>query len=68
MPDKHVHIDKVERCIFEIIELANRIFDACLDGTRYSMDEYSLIFFDTARDYAFRIKKLADEVLKKRHE
>jgi len=63
MSDKHVYIDKH---IYKAIELANKLLDVSVDGTREAKDDSSMIFFGTIRDYAFRIKKLADEVLKKK--
>lgn len=69
MPDKHVHIRKEKnRHIYKAIELANELLDISVDGTRKAEDDSSMIFFGIIRDYAFRIKKLADEVLKKKEQ
>jgi len=64
MSDKHVHVK--EKYILKAKELAKKLLDVSTDGTREAKDDSSLIFFGIVRDYAFRIKKMADEVLKKK--
>jgi hypothetical protein len=66
MSDKHVHIK--DKYISKAIELADKLLDVSVSGTKEAGDDSSMIFFGTIRDYAFKIKKLADELLKKRQE
>ncbi len=61
MSDKYVRIK--DKNIFKAIELANKLLDVSVDGTREAKDDSCMIFFGIIRDYAFKIKKLADKVL-----
>ena len=64
MSDKHVHVKN--RYIKKARELAEKLLDISLSGTRDAKDDSSLIFFGTLRDYAYRIRRLADELLEKK--
>jgi len=63
MSDKYVHID--DKHIHDAIELANKLLDLSVSGIKEARDDCLIIFFGTIRDYAFKIKKLADETLKR---
>ncbi len=64
MSDKHVHLKN--KYISKAVELADKLLDVSVSGTREAGDDSSMIFFGTIRDYAFKIKKLANELLKKK--
>ena len=64
MSDKHVHLKN--KYISKAVELADKLLDVSVSGTREAGDDSSMIFFGTIRDYAFKIKKLANELLEKR--
>ena len=66
MSNKHVHLKN--KYISKAVELADKLLDVSVSGTREAGDDSSMIFFGTIRDYAFKIKKLADELLKKERE
>lgn len=63
MSDKHVHLKN--KYISKAIELTDKLLDVSEMGTKEVGDDFSMIFFGTIRDCAFKIKKLADELLKK---
>jgi len=64
MSNKHVHLKN--KYISKAVELADKLLDVSVSGTREAGDDSSMIFFGTIRDYAFKIKKLANELLEKR--
>ncbi len=64
MSDKHVHLKN--KYISKAVELADKLLDVSEMGTKEVGDDSSMIFFGTIRDCAFKIKKLANELLEKR--
>ncbi len=64
MSDKHVHLKN--KYISKAVELADKLLDVSAMGTKEVCDDSSMIFFGTIRDCAFKIKKLANELLEKR--
>ncbi len=64
MSNKHVHLKN--KYISKAVELADKLLDVSVSGTREASDDSSMIFFGTIRDYAFKIKKLANELLEKK--
>jgi len=62
MPDKYVHMKN--KYVFEAIKLANKLLDISTYGIKEAKDDPSMIFFGIIKDYAFKIKKLANKILK----